>query len=81
MSLLSLIFNPVAFGCMCMCARSYLALCDSVDSCQAPLSMEFPKQECWRWGRLPFPTPGDLPDLGIEPASHVSCIGKQILYH
>ena len=29
--------------------------------------MGFPKQEYW--SRLPFPTPGDLPDPGIEPAS------------
>ena len=34
---------------------------------QAPLSMGFPRQEYW--GRLPFPSPGDLPDPGIEPAS------------
>ena len=27
--------------------------------------MEFSKQEYWI--RLPFPSPGDLPDLGIEP--------------
>ena len=30
-------------------------------------SMEFSRQEYW--GRLPFPTPGDLLDAGIEPAS------------
>jgi len=34
---------------------------------QAPLSMEISKQEYWRG--LPFPSPGDLPDPGIEPAS------------
>ena len=34
---------------------------------QAPLSMEFSKQEYW--SGLPFPTPGDLPDTGIEKAS------------
>ena len=34
---------------------------------QAPLSMGFPRQECL--GRLPFPSPEDLPDPGIEPAS------------
>ena len=34
---------------------------------QAPLSMGFSKQEYW--SGLPFPSPGDLPDLGIEPAS------------
>ena len=31
---------------------------------QAPLSMEFSKQEYW--SSLPFPTPGDLPDPGNE---------------
>ena len=34
---------------------------------QAPLSMGFPRQEYWRG--LPFPSPGDLPDQGIELAS------------
>ena len=31
---------------------------------QAPLSMIFPRQEYW--SGLPFPSPGDLPGLGIE---------------
>ena len=34
---------------------------------QGPLSMEFSRQEYW--SRLPFPSPGDLPNPGIEPAS------------
>ena len=34
---------------------------------QAPLSMRFPRQEYW--SRLPFPLSGDLPNLGIKPAS------------
>ena len=34
---------------------------------QAPLSMEYSRQEYW--SGLPFPTPGDLPDPGIEPRS------------
>ena len=34
---------------------------------QSPLSMGFPRQE-YRSGLL-FPSPGDLPDLGIEPGS------------
>ena len=34
---------------------------------QAPLSMEFSRQEYW--SGLPFPTPGDLPDPGIESGS------------
>ena len=35
--------------------------------CQAPLSMGFSRQEYW--SRLPFPSPGDLPNSGIESAS------------
>ena len=34
---------------------------------QAPLSMGFSRQEYW--SGLPFPTPGDLPNPGIEPRS------------
>ena len=34
---------------------------------QAPLSMGFSRQEYW--SGLPFPSPGDLPDPGIEPRS------------
>ena len=34
---------------------------------QTPLSMEFSRQESW--SGLPFPSPGDLPDPGIEPGS------------
>ena len=32
--------------------------------------MKFSKQEYW--GEFPFPTPGDLPDLEIEPVSLAS---------
>ena len=34
---------------------------------QAPPSMGFSRQEYW--SGLPFPSPGDLPDLGIKPGS------------
>ena len=34
---------------------------------QASLSMGFSRQEYW--SGLPFPSPGDLPDPGIEPRS------------
>ena len=37
---------------------------------QAPLSMGFPRQEYW--SGLPCPPPGDLPNLGTEPASLLS---------
>ena len=36
-------------------------------ACQAPLSMGFSRQGYW--SGLPFPSPGDLPHLGIEPVS------------
>ena len=39
-------------------------------ACQAPLSMEFSRQEYWN--RLPFPSPGDLHNPGIKPASLMS---------
>ena len=39
-------------------------------ACHALLSMEFSRQEYW--SGLPFPTPGDLPDQGIEPTFFVS---------
>ena len=50
---------------------------------QAPLSMGFSRQEYW--SELPFPSPGDLPDPGIElgspalqagslPLSHIFCL-------
>ena len=34
---------------------------------QAPLSMDFSRQEYW--SGLPFPSPGDIPHPGIEPVS------------
>ena len=54
---------------------------------QAPLSIEFSRQEYW--GRLPLPSPGDLSDSGIEPGSpalQVSSLptelrGKPLLKH
>ena len=35
---------------------------------QAPLPMGFSRKEYW--SGLPFPSPGDLPGLGIEPQSN-----------
>ena len=39
-------------------------------TCQAPLSMEFSRQE--DWSGLPFPSPGDLPNPGNQPMSLMS---------
>ena len=47
---------------------------------QAPLSMGFPRQEYWNG--LPFPSSGDLPNLGIEPVSLTSpALAGGVLYH
>ena len=58
----------------CVCAQSLshvqLFVAPRTIAPQAPLSMEFSKQEYWSW--LPFPTPGDLPNRGMEPASLAS---------
>ena len=58
-------------------ARSCPTLCTpwTVD-CQAPPPMGFSRQEYW--SGLPFPSPGDFPDSGIEP-SLPNC--RQTLYH
>ena len=53
---------------VCLCAQSCLTVCDPwTVALQAPLSMGFPRQGYW--SGLPFPSPGDLPDPGIEPTS------------
>ena len=51
---------------------------------QAPLSMEFSRQEYWRG--LPFLSPGDLPNSGIKAGlPHCSetlhCLGHQESFH
>ena len=42
-------------------------MCECEVAHQAPLSMEFSRQEYW--SGLPLPPPEDLPDSGIKPAS------------
>ena len=56
---------------MCvLVTESCLSLCNPwTVAHQAPLSVEFSRQEYW--SGLLFPSPGDLPDPGIEPASPV----------
>ena len=53
---------------MCSVAQSCLTLGDPwTVACQAPLSMEFSRQEYWNG--LSFPPVGDLPNPGIKPTS------------
>ena len=64
--------NDFAWQCphACMPSRlSHVQLFATVwtVACQAPLSMGFPRQEYW--SGLRCPSPGDLPDPGIEPTS------------
>ena len=52
----------------CSVAQLCLTLCDpQTVANQAPLSMGFPKQEYW--SGLLLPSPGELPDPGMKPAS------------
>ena len=56
---------------MCECVKSLsgvrLFVTPWTVARQAPLSMEFSRQEYW--SGLPFASPGDLPNSGIEPGS------------
>ena len=59
--------------CVCFCVHAHVLSCVQlfaatyIVALQAPLSMEFSRQEYW--SGLPSPTPGDLPSPGIEPRS------------
>ena len=56
--------------CAVLCfSLSRVRLCATLwtVACQAPLSLGFSREEYW--SGLLFPSPGDLPDPGIEPAS------------
>ena len=61
-----LIISSFSSPCVHMlscCSRVWLFATLWTIACQAPLSMEFSKQEYWNG--LPFPSPGDLPDPEI----------------
>ena len=53
--------------CACMLSGVWLFVTPWTGAGQAPLSMEFSRQD--NWSGLPFSTPGDLPNPGIEPMS------------
>ena len=69
--------NP--FMCV-LVAQSCPTLCHLMD-CSPPgsLSVEFSRQE-YRNG-LPFPSPGNLPDPGIQGSNPGLLLCRQILYH
>ena len=68
------------YMCVCVCVCVCMLSLSSHSSLfvtlwtlahQSPPSMGFPRQEYW--SGLSFPSPGNLPNAGIEPVS-VSCI-------
>ena len=62
--------------CVAVLSHVWLFATPWTVACQVPLSMVIPREEYW--SLLPFPSPGDLPDPGIEPGYPPL---QQILYH
>ena len=62
--------------CVCVLSHVWLFATPWTVACHVPLSMEFSREEYW--SVLPFPSPGYLPDPGIEPGYAPL---QQILYH
>ena len=77
--------KPLNLSLDLLLSFSWKVLSDSFSTpwtvaCQAPLSLWFPRQEYW--SSLPFPSPGDLPDPGIESKSPaLAGMGTWILHH
>ena len=69
-----ILFSPVCItSCLHMCVlpQSCPTLCNPVDCSLPGISIHgFPRQKYWSW--LPFLSPGDLPDPGIEAESSLS---------
>ena len=65
--------------CVCVCMHACMCMWARTIDHQAPLSMGFSRQVYW--SGLPFPSPGDLPNLGIDPVFPLSCTGRHVLYH
>ena len=62
--------------CMLKSLQSWSTLCDPrLKHTKAPLSMGVSRQECW--SGLPFPSPGNLPNPGIELVSLYVCLHWQ----
>ena len=62
-----IVYVSINVNCVCVCVSRSVESDSAISWTvvyQAPLSMEFSSQEYW--SRLPFPSPGDLPDPGIE---------------
>ena len=63
--------EPSEFMFVVLGVQSCLTLCDPMNCThRASWSMGFLRQKYW--SGLPFPSPGDLPEPGIQPTSLVS---------
>ena len=77
------LLSGIYMGCVCVVSHVQLFATPWTVAHQAPLSMEFSRQEYWNG--LQFPPPRDLPNPGIKPKSQICisrvfCIGRQALY-
>ena len=72
---------PLLRFCCCLVAQSSLTLFATprTVALQVLLSMGFPRQEYW--SGLPFPSPRDLVNLGIDPASPALQVDSLSLSH
>ena len=65
------VLSKISLGWITLLCVSWSVVSNSATpwtvACQCPPSMEFYRQE--HWNGLPFPSPGDLPDPGMEPRS------------
>ena len=71
---------PLLLTCVCVCvSRSVISFFATpwTVACQAPLSMEFSRQEYW--SRLPFPSPGDLSHPGLLLRPRKFCIWPALI--
>ena len=71
--------TDLKFMCCFLLSHVWLFVTLWTVACQAPLSMEFPRQEYW--SGLPFPSSGDLPNPGVEPRSRASQDDSSPLSH
>ena len=83
---LKILKNRIIKGCLdlrynrVLSLPSRLTLCSAMDiTLRAPLSVGFSRQE--HVSGLPWLPPGGLSGPGSEPESHISCIGRQVLYY
>ena len=60
-------YNMLCYAMLSHFSRVRLCATPQMAAHQVPPSLGFSRQE--HWSGLPFPSPGDLPDPGIEPRS------------